>query len=391
MIEYTDALKIIVEQALPLPSEKVEINDAHQRVLAGNVRIDMDMPPFNKSAMDGYACRKVDLGNTLQVIETIYAGKDPEKAIGKNQCAKIMTGAVVPEGADCVFMVEDAEMVDTDRIRCTNENTKNNISYRGEDARAGDSLLPDSTLLCARHLPLLAMAGATEVEVYKKPEVSVMVSGTELVEPQEKPQPFQIRNSNSSQLLAQLKDMAIKANYIGITKDDEALLEQTITRAFEKSDVLLLTGGVSVGEYDLIPGILQKLGFDILISKTAIQPGKPMVFAQKGKRYCFGLSGNPVSSFIQFELYVRPFLYALMRYVYRAMRVCLPIHSNFKRRNDARLLLAPGFINQNNEVEPVEFHGSAHIGGLSGAQVLFELPIGIKEVKKGDLVYVRFI
>ncbi|MBK3519279.1 molybdopterin molybdotransferase MoeA [Carboxylicivirga marina] len=391
MIQYKDALKKILGEAKPLASERVSLAKALNRVLAIDVCIDIDMPPFNKSAMDGYTCRKIDLGNELRVVETIFAGKEPEFVIGENQCAKIMTGAVVPEGADCVFMIEDSEQIDDKHIRCTNLNTKTNISLKGEDAKEGDVLLSKNTMLEARHMPVLAMAGQNVVEVYQKPKVSIIASGTELVEPDEYPKPYQIRNSNSTQLLAQLHQLGIDGIYNGIIKDEGALLEEQICAALLENDVLILTGGVSVGEYDLIPDILQKLGCETIISKTAIQPGKPMVFASQGNRYCFGLSGNPVSSFIQFELYVRPFLYALMNYQYKPMELNLPINADFKRRKDERLLFAPALINERSEVVPLEFHGSAHINGLSSAQVLFELPIGMKEVKKGDLVHVRFL
>ncbi|TRX70976.1 molybdopterin molybdotransferase MoeA [Carboxylicivirga sp. M1479] len=391
MIQYKDALKSILEQAKVLPSEIVELELGLNRVLTQDVCIDMDMPPFNKSAMDGYACRKTDLHNNLQVIETIFAGKKPESSIEENQCAKIMTGAVVPQGADCVFMIEDTELLDENQVRCTNSNTKSNISLKGEDAQTGDVLLAKNTKLEARHMPLLAMSGKSMVEVAQKPKVAIIASGTELVEPSEKPEPFQIRNSNSSQLLAQLKQLGIDGQYKGIIKDDGALLEEQISKALQENNVLILTGGVSVGEYDLIPGILQKLNYELVISKTAIQPGKPMIFAKKGNSFCFGLSGNPVSSFIQFELYTRPFMNALMGNTNKTTELALPIGTDFSRRKDARLLFAPAIINDKSEVVPIEFHGSAHINGLSLAQVLFELPIGTKEVKKGDLVNVRFL
>lgn len=391
MIQYKDALKIILDQAHILATESVELQHALHRVLAEDICIDMDMPPFNKSAMDGYACRKMDLANPLTVIETIFAGKNPDHVLGENQCAKIMTGAVVPEGADCVFMIEDAQIIDDNHVRCTNVNTKSNISLRGEDAQSGDILLSAHTKLEARHMPLLAMAGKSVVNVTCQPKVAIIASGTELVEPHETPEAFQIRNSNSSQLLAQLQQSGIMANYKGIVKDEGASLTEQIRQALQENDVLILTGGVSVGEYDLIPETLQKLGYEIAVAKTAIQPGKPMVFARKGNSYCFGLSGNPVSSFIQYELYVRPFIAALMGNQYKATELKLPISTDFARRKDARLLFAPAVINAQTEVESIEFHGSAHINGLSQAQVLFEIPIGVKELKKGELVNVRFL
>ncbi|WP_430815053.1 molybdopterin molybdotransferase MoeA [Carboxylicivirga sp. RSCT41] len=391
MIQYEEAITVIKQQSEVLSEEHIELRSALNRVLASDVCIDMNMPPFNKSAMDGYACRRADLGNELKIIETIFAGKDPENKIEENECAKIMTGAVVPEGADCVFMIEDAELINDAFVRCTNTSTKSNISLKGEDALKGDVLLAANTRLEARHLPVLAMAGHTMVKVCRLASVAIIASGTELVEPSETPQSFQIRNSNSSQLLAQLQQCGITASYKGIIKDDGDLLEKSISMALQQNDVLVLTGGVSVGEYDLIPDLLKKLGYEIMVSKTAIQPGKPMVFARKGNSYCFGLSGNPVSSYIQFELYVRPFLYALMGHNYQPTQLSLPVSTDYSRKKDARLLFAPATINEKSEVVPLNFHGSAHINGLSAALVLFEIPIGTKEIKKGDLVNVRFL
>lgn len=391
MLEYKDALEIMLSSAIVMPTEKVELHHSLNRILAENVISDMDMPPFNKSAMDGFACRNEDLNNELEVVETIYAGKQPEKQIQKNQCYKIMTGAVVPDDADIVFKKEDAEFHPDGKVKCTNPSTGNNICYRGEDVKKGQLVLQQSVLITPRHLPALAGAGVTKPLVFGRPRISVMTTGTELVEPHQKPLPFQIRNSNSAQLIAQLKNMEIEATYGGIWKDEKDLIRDKMERAFSHHDVVILTGGVSVGDYDFIPEILKELGFEILVSSTAIKPGKPISFARKKDKYCFGLSGNPVSSFVQFELYVKPFLYKMMGHDYKPVILNLPMGVAFHRKIADRINLIPANINQSMKVVPVEFHGSAHINALSDANFLLEVPKNAKTLNKGDLVNVRQI
>lgn len=389
MLEYKTALDLILSTAQVMPAESVELHRSLGRVLAKDVCSDMDMPPFNKSAMDGFACRRSDLRSELEIIETIYAGKQPEKKLGRNQCYKIMTGAVVPEGADVVFKKEDAQMVAENKVVCRNEKTANNICYRGEDIKTGDKIMGKSTLITSRHLPALAGAGIARPLVTKRPRVTVFATGTELVEPEVKPLPFQIRNSNSTQLLVQLTEINVPAEYGGIIKDEETVLEENLTNALKNNDVVILTGGVSVGDFDLIPGMLSKLHFDILVTTTAIKPGKPMVFARKGEKYCFGLSGNPVSSFVQFELYAKPFLYALMGFDFQPKVLKLPLGMEMKWRKQDRLNFVPVNITAETEVVPVEFHGSAHINALSLATHLMEVPKGVEKIEKGELVNVR--
>lgn len=389
MLEYKDALSLILSTSTTLLVEKIELQNSLNRILASDVFHDMDMPPFNKSAMDGFACRRSEVNNELEIIETIYAGKNPVKIIGENQCYKIMTGAVVPKEADLVFKKEDSKLTSDGKVICANPSSGNNICYRGEDIKKGELILQKSTLLAARHLPVLAGAGITHPEVYCQPVVSVFATGTELVEPEEKPLPFQIRNSNSSQILAQLASIGIKPVYGGILKDEIDSIKNKISEAFLSNDLIILTGGVSVGEYDLIPEILNELGFEILVRRTGIKPGKPMSFAKKDNKYCFGLSGNPVSSFIQFELYVKPFLYSLMGHSFQPNTLRLPLGFDYDRSKADRINFIPSFINDTMEIVPVEFHGSAHINALSGASHLLEVPKGINTIKKGELVNAR--
>ncbi len=389
MIQYHEALELIRSHALIGSTETVDLPGARQRVLAEDSYYDTNIPPFNKSAMDGYACRAADIGNELSILETIYAGSIPAHRIGVNECSKIMTGAVVPEGADCVYIVEDAKLTEKNKVLCSKPESATNICYEGEDAKKGDIALKKHTLVSSRHIPLLAGAGVSSPSVFCRPLVSVFATGSELVEPENKPLPHQIRNSNAYQMISQLDALGIKGEYLGIIRDDKKLTEKRISEAFEKSDLVLLTGGVSAGDSDYVPDVLEDLAFEMILTRSAIQPGKPIIFARRDKQYCFGLSGNPVSSFIQFELYVKPFIYSLMGHHYQSPVSEAILDRDLKRSKADRLKFVPALLNRKNEAIPLEFHGSAHIDALSDASCLIEIPIGTFKIKKGETIHVR--
>ncbi len=208
---FDQALELVLGSAKPATTVKADLHDSLNCVLAEDVYADRDTPPFNKSAMDGYACRKEDLANELRIIDEIPAGSVPRKAIGPNQCARIMTGAMVPQGADLVLMKEFAEITGPDTIRCTKPSSNSNICYQAEDLRKGELIIAKGTLLKAPHIAVLASVGIDTPLVFKRPTVAVISTGSELVEPSETPQQQQIRNSNSYQLVAQLKNRGISA------------------------------------------------------------------------------------------------------------------------------------------------------------------------------------
>lgn len=389
MITLESALKILSNFTFFPDTEKIALTKAYGRVLARDLLSDIYMPPFNKSAMDGYACRKEDLKNTLEVIEVVVPGEAPVKTIKKNECSKIMTGAMVPEGADCVIMIEHTEIVDENRIRIVSESTKTNICLMGEDAKPNDLLLINGTRIKAQHLAVLASAGCAEPIVYKKPRIAIISTGDELVEPQQIPQISQIRNSNGYQLIVQVNNSGCLARYIGIIKDNEKILKESILNNLKKNDVLIITGGVSKGDFDFIPKILHDLKLEILFDRLAIQPGKPIVFATGHNKFCFGLSGNPVSSFFQFELVVKPFLYKMLGYHYNPVYQKMPMGVDYIRKKSDRELFFPVRIADNGTILPVEFHGSAHIRSLIEADGIVSIPIGQNKINKGTLSNVR--
>lgn len=388
-ISLSQAIELAYERIRVLPTEKVDFLESAGRVLAEDIYSDVNMPPFNKSAMDGYACRKTDLGKWLSVLEVIPAGRPPHYRIETGQCSKIMTGAAVPEGADTVFMVEHSEVNDLHQARFTGSNTKSNICHLGEDLKKGDLVLKAGTKPKAQHIAMLASVGCTTPLVFHKPQVGIISTGSELVEPHIVPQASQIRNSNGHQMTIQAKACHCEVNYYGTVADDEKTISETIKRSVNENNVTLISGGVSVGDFDHVPKIIGQLGFEILFDCIAVKPGKHTTFAVKDNKYIIGLPGNPVSSFIQFELFAKPFLLKMMNCSVPDVQLPLPLADNFQRRKTDRTEFIPVKINENNEVEMVHYHGSAHIHAYHDAFGFVAIPEGIRAILKGETVYVR--
>ena len=388
MTVYENILNKISSLSPEFKTEKIRIEDGLGRILQQKVEAETDMPAFDKSAMDGYACRAEDLKNELELIEIIPAGKVPEFAISKNTCSKIMTGAAVPKNADLVFKVEDSIEKDS-KIICTDLHSKRNILKRGEDFKKGEVLLEKGLIIRAEHIAVMASVGVTEIEVATLPSIGIMVSGSELIEVGEPIQAGKIRNSNGSQLLSLLQKNNFPASYYGIVIDDFEALKQNFEKAFEENDCLIVTGGASMGDWDLVPKVLADMDFEILWERTGLKPGNPMSFGLKDHKYFFGLSGNPVSSLIQFEYIALPILHKLMGSHYKAFRFKAQMMVDFKRKNADRLGIIPVWLNQEGSIDEVRFNGSAHINGIASGNALLEFPVGTKKILKGELAYVR--
>lgn len=391
MITFEQAIQIIKANHRALETEKVEMIKSLNRVLRQDVLSDMNMPPFDKSAMDGYACRMEDIENELTVMETIQAGYKPKTKIGKNQCSKIMTGAMIPEGADCVIIIEEVEELFSNKIKFKKEKTSVNICYKAEDVVVGEKLLSEGVRITEKEIASLALTGCIEPIVSIQPKVGIITTGDEIIEPIDVPQESQIRNTNAYQLIAQCENFGCDTKYYGIVTDTEKEITSAIVKAKQECDLILLTGGVSMGEYDLVPAILKKNGFELLFEKVAVQPGKPTVFGKCEDTFVFGMPGNPVSSFIVFEFFVKEFLACLMGLKKYYKSLSLELDFDFKRKRSERLARVPVKINSEGKVESIEYHGSAHISSLSFADGIISIPIGVSEIKKGTIVNVRQI
>jgi molybdopterin molybdotransferase len=396
MILFEDANKIIQQNAnkFSLKTEKVTIFDSLNRVLATDVVCDRDLPPFNRVAMDGYACKKEDLFSKLKIIDFVAAGQMPTKTINKGECAKVMTGCPLPNGADMVFKVELSKELNNNYVIFTGTEKDGKISNyckAGEDNKKGEVILEKGTLLHSGHCGILSSLGVFQVEVFKQPKVGIIATGDELVEPDETPENHQIRNANSYILYSQCKKINCIPIYYGIAKDKEEEIDSLFKKAISECDVILMTGGVSMGDFDLVPDILQNNNFAILFNKVAVKPGKPTNFSVTDNKVCFGMPGNPVSTFMIFEVMVKPFLYKLMGLKPKISSIKLPLAKDITRKSAKRTQWIPIYINSNGKVVNLPYHGSGHFTSLANATGIISIPKGIKTLTKGQLVDVRQI
>ncbi len=389
IISEEEARSILLAKTSPLGSERVLVEAALGAVLAEEVVSDVDMPPFNRAAMDGYAVRLADIAATpveLTIVEHIKAGDAPKHPVGTGECSEIMTGAPVPDGADAVVQVEHTEPAAENLVRILEPLAgKTNIARQGEDLGRGDVVLKPGRLLRSAEVGLLAMVGRREVQVYQRPTVSILATGDELIEPDQVPRPGQTRNCNNFSLLAECARAGFQATALGIARDTREELETKI-RAGLEADVLLVSGGVSMGKYDLVPEVFEALGIVVHFTKVAIKPGKPTVFATRGKKLVFGLPGNPVSVIVVFRLFVEP---ALRRLAGRTdllpRMVSVTLTTSVRSRGERRsyLLVRLRSSDRGLLAEPVPSHGSADLMALTNADALIQVEAGAGEVSAG--------
>jgi len=319
MVEQHAAAIAAQLQAGPAQAErdKVSLSDAAGRSLAQTIVSDRDLPPFDRATRDGYAVRASDVMDTpatMLLTGEVSAGEHFRDSVGYGDCVAIMTGAAVPAGADAVVMVEftrrDGERVVFERPVAKSEN----IVVRGSEAAKGDILLRCGARLDFAAIALAASVGAAEIEVFRKPHVAILSTGNEVVDVAASPAPEQIRNSNAYSLAAQVAAAGAIPQMLPIAPDERQRTRELVARGLG-SDILLLSGGVSMGKYDLVEEVLAEFGADIYFTGVNMQPGKPLVFASVvhdgRRRYVFGLPGNPVSTMVTFELFARIMVEAL--------------------------------------------------------------------------------
>jgi len=392
MLRVDAAQDQVLQRARPLPAVELPLSaEALGLVLADAVASDIDMPPYDKAMMDGYAVRTADMPEgraILQVIEEVLAGRTPERPLGAGQATRIMTGAPIPVGADAVIQVERTQVLADGRVHIEDRTPAPglNVLYRGREMRQGDVVLPAGTRLQPQELGLLATVGRTSARVHRRPRVAVVSTGDEVVEPSQAPGPGQIRNSNSPMLLAQVARAGAVPRDLGIARDRLDSLRPLIADGLQE-DILLLSGGVSAGKLDLVPGVLQELGVVPHFHKVEMKPGKPIFFGSHGERLVFGLPGNPVSSLVCFELFVRPAIRRLLGWADVGTRLLsLPLAADFAYRTDrptyypARLAMT----DQGPAVHPVPWFGSADLRALSGTRGFVLVPAGECQCRTGE-------
>jgi len=314
VVTYEQGLSIVEERIggsnLRLSVETVALDQTPGRVLAEDVTADRDLPPFHRAIRDGYALRAADLTvlpAVLRCVGEVPAGRSFEGKLNSGQCVSIMTGAPLPAGADAVVMVEHTRSLGEDIEIQRDIRQWENVVLQGTEAARGVRILPRGRRIRAAEIGLLAAVGKATVAVYRRPCVAILSTGDEVVPVQQRPEWFQIRNSNAVTLAAQVNSAGGVHVQLGIAPDRKDVLREMIEQG-PKSDLLLLSGGVSMGKFDLVEGVLAELGAEFFFQGAAIRPGKPLVFGRVRDLFFFGLPGNPVSTYVTFELFVRPAL-----------------------------------------------------------------------------------
>jgi molybdopterin molybdotransferase len=403
MLTIGDALDAVITEARALAPAMVRLEDALGCVLAEDVKADADSPPFDKALVDGYAVRTADLeGNApaLTIGELITAGRNPSRALGKREAAVIMTGAPIPPGCDAVVMQERTRTHDGVVVfEQAPIKPGQNLMARGAEMRAGKVVLERGLVLRPDQLGALATVGRIEVTVIPRPRVSIVSTGDELVEPGEAPGPGQIRNSNAVMLRALAAETGAIAGTLPIARDEPALLASALEQALA-ADVVLVTGGVSAGQRDLVPEALASLGVRRVFHKINLKPGKPLWFGvaeeRNGRRgaLVFGLPGNPVSSLVGFMLFVRPALSALAgRSLVTSPLLDVKLESGFVQRGE-RVTYFPACIVPAagsgaaglRSIKTLAWAGSADLCTVASADGFAVFPAGDRDYRPGEIV-----
>ncbi len=399
MLAVSEALNQILDEVQVATPVISALDTALSCVLAADVLSDMDSPPFDKALMDGYAVVASDVGagdTRLEVVEEITAGVVPQRMVEPGEATRIMTGAPLPEGADAVVKVEETELVDGDprqvRILADSALPGQNLIRRGTSKRAGEVVVEAGSLLRAQELAALAEMGCHEVRVFPQPRVAVLATGDELVPIHSQPQPGQIRNSNETMLCAQIRQAGAVSVPLGIARDERTELAARIDAGLE-ADVLLLSGGVSAGVLDLVPSELQRAGVEQIFHKVRVKPGKPLWFGvlRQGERskLVFGLPGNPVSSMVCFELFVRPALRCLMGTDPATPQRQVATLQHSHSHKDTRETYFPASVQPRDgglSVSLMKWHGSSDLQSTVGANAMVCFPPESMEYSAGDRV-----
>lgn len=393
MIPLDDALAVVLSSASPLSSTSIGLDRAHNRIIAEAVVADRPYPPFDRSAMDGFAVRWADLRSipaNLRVVGDIPAGVWPTFEVSVGTAARIMTGAPVPRGADVVVMVEYTELSDADHVRILQapDGVGANICKEGEDLREGELVAPVGTRVTPAVAGALGCVGCANVAVFRQPRVAVCSTGDELVGVEDAPEPQQIRDSNRYTMAAVAQEAGAIVTDLGRVADTMEALDAAIAAGLAH-DVLLLSGGVSMGAYDLVSQALTRRGAELIFHKVKMKPGKPLLFARHGQTLIFGLPGNPVSTLVTAQLLVAPALLKMQGHADpRPLRLSLRTRTAIGATGSRELFLPAIWSHASGEtgVERVPFNGSGDLVGFSRANCLIHRPVESPVAPIGTLV-----
>lgn len=396
-IPVSEAVQKVIQQARPLGSETVQLEQSYNRILAEPIVAGHPVPPFDRSPYDGFAIMSESSAGAsgdnrirFDIVDHIGAGAVSDKALSGNEAVRIMTGAPLPENADAIVMFE--QIVESERaftIRKPFEPLEN-VSLKGEDVKEGETVIDSGNLIHPGTVAVLATFGYAKLRVAKHPVVGILSTGTELLDVAEPLVPGKIRNSNGPMIAAQLARMGVPSKVYGMSIDNLDESFETVKLAAEETDCLITTGGVSVGDFDFLPAIYERLGANVLFNKVAMRPGSVTTVAVADGKYLFGLSGNPSACFTGFELFVRPALLKMMG----AKKLYLPhtkaiLFEDFDKANPFTRFIRAVYDGHN--VKPAGFNKSNAVASIAKGNSLIVLPGGTRGFKKGDAVDVLLL
>jgi len=393
MISISEAIQIVISQIAQLPAQEIAIDLSHGRILAEDIVADTDLPPFDRAQMDGYAVRAADVANvpaSLRIVGESAAGAGWHHEMKAGEAVRIMTGAPVPTGADAVQQVELTRENDSQVEILAPVELGRSIVRQASEIKSGETVLRAGEEINAAMIATLASFGYAKVKVSRRPRVAVMATGSELVDVDQKPGQDQIRDSNNYTIEAYATMSNAVVERLPLAGDDTEELKRQISRAAEHTDVLITSGGVSMGVYDFTKAALKELGAEIFFERVALRPGKPTVFARLGDTLVFGLPGNPVSVSVTFNLFVRTALRAMQG----AKETTLPVEHAVLARNlkgsiDRESYL-PATLRTDEKgmllAQPLKWGGSSDFVSFARATALINLPAGAGIIESGTSV-----
>ncbi|QEN06526.1 molybdopterin molybdenumtransferase MoeA [Oceanispirochaeta crateris] len=388
MLSIKDIFSILDSQSVRIQKKVLPLSDSLGGFLCEPVVSTIDSPPFDKAAMDGWAICTGDEKGPWVVTETVAAGDVARQPLKPGFCTAIMTGAKIPEECGKIIRIEYTRR-EHNKIFLVEQEPLGNIIFKGENHKTGEKILSPRRISPA-DLGIMASLGLKEVLVSLPPRIGIVTTGSELKEPGEILEDGEIFNSNGPQLMAQAKEAGCPARYYGIIPDDEQSLFKTIEKAVSENDILILSGGVSMGEFDFVPGTLEKLGVKKSFHKAAIKPGKPLWFGRNESCFVFGLPGNPVSTYILFEVFVKHLIYKFCGLEYKPEILRGILGKTIKRKNWDRSEFLPVQF-RDEKIYPLDYRGSSHLNAMGDAVGLIIVNQGIEEVKEGSIVHARFL
>ena len=387
MIPLEDALKLIDERTplISRPPESVAVGDALGRTLAAPAISALDLPPFDKAAVDGYAIPKTE-GGIYRLVGNVRAGQVCAAALGDDKCVKVMTGAPVPRGASAVVMLEKAcEKNGIVKISKGDIGARN-ICSKSEDVKSGEIAIEAGITLDAVRIGHLTACGVTEVSAAPRVRAAIISTGDELVDDPHQIRQGKIMNSNGPMLAALCTENGLDVTLEARVRDAESETFRIIETALGVSDLVLLSGGVSAGDCDHVPDALTRAGLNIHFDRVAVKPGKPATFATGGGKAVIGLPGNPVAVYIMFHLMAMRAVARLISAAHSSLTVSARFVGDFARKSAGRAEFLPVSIRDDGKLTPIDYHGSAHLGAAARADGFAFIPAGVSAVSAGEPV-----